>query len=80
MLLYLALEDEPTPEQPEALGIIRESRILGIPYFQCGIYDLPHLFRLEMRTVIEAENEYHEYKALMDAIKAHNNANQPAAG
>ena len=80
MLLHLAFEDEPIPEQPETLGIIRESRILGIPYFQCGIYDMPHIFRLEMRTVIEAENEYHELKALMDAIKAHNHANQSATG
>lgn len=70
MLLHLAFENLDSPEQPEALAILRESRILGIPYFEGGIADLPYIFRLEMRTVIEAEHDYSDLQSLLDSLKA----------
>jgi hypothetical protein len=58
LLLKLAMEDEDSPEQPEVLSLIRESRLLGIPIIEGSIFELPFIFRLELNTVLSAEQEF----------------------
>lgn len=59
-LLRLALDNEQntTPDMPEILQLLRESRALGIPIYNGSLMDLPYVFHLELTTCIAAENEF----------------------
>lgn len=58
------MENEDTPEQPQILGLIREARRLGVPFFNGAIWDLPYIYRLEWNAALDAEVDYKNRQAL----------------
>jgi hypothetical protein len=59
-LLHLALDvdAEETPEQPEALTVLRESKRLLAPPLPGALSDYPYIARLEFAAVANAEYEF----------------------
>lgn len=58
-LLALAMEDtRETPEQPEVIAVIRESRRFGVPIFSGALRDWPWIAKQELNTAINTEQDY----------------------
>lgn len=69
LLLHLALENAEKPAMPEALLVIRQTRRLGVQYFNGALIDWPYLFRLEIEATLEAEANYNAIQAANLALK-----------
>lgn len=75
-LLLIATEDttNETPEQPEVLALLRESRRFGVPVFPGALTEWPWLSKQELNVAIDAENEHEKLLAVNVAMQAKHNA------
>ena len=71
-LLFIATDtsNEPTPEQPHALTLLRQSRRFGVPIFSGSLMEWPHIARLELNTVVNAEDDHSRLAAFNLKLKA----------
>jgi hypothetical protein len=58
------------PEQPEAMGILRQLRRFNITWVKGGYEDQPYILMRELNEVVETELEHERIEMLNEIFKA----------